>query len=67
MKVVVSVVGCVTNFNRRYRSKRRGRGLAYQLLGLMLFCSLVGLAAALGVLRLNRREQAPLQIPVIQE
>jgi hypothetical protein len=31
---------------------------AYQLLGLMLFCSLVGLAAALGVLRLNQREQA---------
>jgi len=24
----------------------------------MLFCSLAGLAAALGVLRLNRREQA---------
>ncbi len=33
-------------------------GEAYQLLGLMLFCSLVGLAAALGVLRLKRREQA---------
>ena len=31
-------------------------GGAYQLLGLMLFCSLVGLASALAVLRINRRE-----------
>jgi len=31
-------------------------GGAYQLLGMMLFCSLAGLAAALVVLRINRRE-----------
>ena len=41
------------------------QGGAYQLLGMMLFCSLVGLAAALVVLRINRREGGgDPQIPV---
>jgi Bcr/CflA subfamily drug resistance transporter len=40
-------------------------GGPYQLLGMMLFCSLVGLAAAVNVLRINRSEQrAGPEIPV---
>ena len=40
-------------------------GGAYQLLGMMLFCSLAGLAAALVVLRINRREGGGCpQIPI---
>jgi DHA1 family bicyclomycin/chloramphenicol resistance-like MFS transporter len=40
-------------------------GGAYQLLGMMLFCSLAGLAAALVVLRINQREGGgDPQIPV---